>query len=474
MANSNSIPSLAAITASIPADINPYNYLADLIQEGTYPPVDNSVYTILQTFAVVYAFLILVCVSLLIIPISKGPKGRRKHLWVIRRRYLPNKATPLIIPNAGIVVTISQLLASLIFECYIVISYQSLKSPEFSQQGYRYVWLQICWLPGYIGFWFTAWNAMTTYICSPKRDLNSRESRWLNPTLLNCICVLFPVFVAIQSVVGAVFHGIICSQLTKSYKDLIYGLNAAAVQWPLNRNGDIKSLSVLLEIYQTSLNEFLNVLEVTAYVWAVIGAIAAMFYATTVLMLLKLTRPCLRSGPSHSKAQRVMRIEQKGSYFDPDHAQFSKERPLGSSRRTDPLRKGYYFLVGHFSLMLIGLVWDCVVGLLLATQTRKNIHDPSYRGMAVWITVIGAGFISAGMLFQSWRSFTDRDVIHNIHNVQVENFHRKPLDWKLASVDDLKLTQELGEIEETQLEVPTVRWATSPQSEESTAAGCAS
>lgn len=383
--------------------------IIDGLNAYQYPSVYPYVQRVLVASSAIYFFVLVLCMSILAIPLFRGVQARRKHLWFWRKQYLPGRTDiPYLIPNGGLAVVISQFFGCIIFEVYILLSYRALRSPEFSQSHYQYFWLTISYAPGYFGFWYSGFSALYICLFSPSRagsHYPNKQRHMPHPIIMNTICIGTPIFTAL----GAIGWGI-ASVVTAREKNMAY--DAVLEQLA---NGSDPTLG--LQRYAEAGNRFIGQFRWASFCWTVAAFVAVVFYCITIILFLRLLKGTVdvARGKTNllSQTERSCAVDEGGkSTVLVSSTALVVAPPLQNSRLAQNLRNGYRFLVWHCGLLTIVLIWYFVVGIFLTVKIEKIPDHEGWRSLSIWTVVSSSFLLSAALLLQSWRVLTDRDVTH--------------------------------------------------------------
>lgn len=385
------------------ASINSTSYPDDTAESiisrlNTYqhPPVYPYVRWVLIACSIFYLLIIILCMTILAIPMFGGPVARRRHLWLWRRHYVEHKGTYLI-PNGGLFLIICQLLGSIPLEIYILFSYQAIQSPVPSRSNYQNFWLAISYAPGYFGYWYSGFTALYVCLFSPSRPVVNQElvEHFLpHPIFLNTLCICVPIFVSL----GAVFWGIM-SVVSVHQKDNAYAAVLAQVKSGLDPT---TSLQEYAEAGLRCISRFRR----GAFYWSIAAFVAVIFYCFTGLLFLRFLKDTV--DVATGKTNLLNDVE---GIFDVDDNQDAFRSPSVSenSRMAESLLKGYRFLAWQFSFLILVLIWDLVVGVFMTMKFGEIVENEGWRSAAVWVVVSSSYLMSGALLLNSWRALTTRD-----------------------------------------------------------------
>ncbi|EGG03218.1 uncharacterized protein MELLADRAFT_78578 [Melampsora larici-populina 98AG31] len=245
-----------------------------------YPSVYPYVEWILIVCSIFYFLVIILCITILAVPFIRGPKARAKHSWLWRRHY-KGHTIAYFVPNGGAAVAIAQIFGCALFEVYILLTYQSLRSAKFARHHYQYPWLTISYSPGYFGFWYSAFGALYTCLFSPSRPDANRPSKISflpNPILMNTICIGTPIVTTLVSIAMAIESFVKTRQKNEAYDEVISRLYGGMDPSPE------------LARYSEAGNQFIVQFRWVSFVWTIAAALAIVFYCFTIALFLRLLK----------------------------------------------------------------------------------------------------------------------------------------------------------------------------------------
>ncbi|KAG0150447.1 hypothetical protein CROQUDRAFT_87950 [Cronartium quercuum f. sp. fusiforme G11] len=137
------VPSFQEVLHLIPPGINPYTVVMESIDKIVFPAIPKSTYVLLIVFGTGNLFTLFACLAVILVPFQRSRHFQKKHVWFFRAQYIDGRC-PLYVPNAGLVVAITQA-------------------------------YDVCWLPGYLGFYLTAISALYTWSVLRRFTLSTLE-----------------------------------------------------------------------------------------------------------------------------------------------------------------------------------------------------------------------------------------------------------------------------------------------------------
>lgn len=441
----STIPSYEYLLNRIPPEQNPYEVIMQLVDGWVFPVVPKFTYVLLVIFGASNIITIIACLAVVFIPLRRRGHARDKHVWWFRTHHVDSSVSPFYIPNAGLAVAITQALANFMFLIYTVLSYFSFKDRKVMRWSYIYVWYDVCWLPGYIGFYLTAVSALYAWLCSP---IQTHTRRTLcQPLILNTIFALIPILVTLSCFSFAILIVNRMNTFFAAYDQLEVCYRAASDAWeqqeansksssmPYHLLNSLLSPAEAFELMRSETDILIKILKYSSISWIVAGLFLASFYAIAVIAFVKVIRSSfkiVKSGrigtgelPTENdfeRSKRACKIKKKrfpvvGWWRNTESASHELcpvDLPL-QQPRTEPsqnqieLEKGYRYLVRHCTLMLIGLLFDVGVGFQLMLSADE-LSNPTYRCINALLCCLDVIVITPAMLFRTWRILTEKDV----------------------------------------------------------------
>ncbi|KAG0141725.1 hypothetical protein CROQUDRAFT_51288 [Cronartium quercuum f. sp. fusiforme G11] len=399
-----------------PPNTNPFQFVHDLIARVLLPRTPNCAAPALVFFGIVYGANILVCLAILIIPLHRGPTSRKKYQSPWQVHHIPESTTPYYIPNSGLCMAVFQLITCVISEIYVAMMYYSAKSQSFQRATYALVWVEIRWLPMYLGVWATAWASFAFCLCTSERTLY--RSLHLNPLVFNSLCFLFATALFTLAVYYTVRQ---LTLLTSSYAqhDIFFkNLHLAIDQWNRTRGKPLPE-PTLINLERTY-ESFVNSVRVsmahtrsTILFWTICAIPIFLVYAVSVWAFLTLVRGCtdVATGKisvlDHCKAVIEPGTKDQDISSDLD-VKCNNTDQITLSGMGNYLKRKYIYLATQSSCLSLCLCFHIAVGIFRLAAGDKVIYDGNVRAAVALLNFGGSCFIFLAMTIQCYHMVTDK------------------------------------------------------------------
>lgn len=372
------------------------------LHAAEYPSVYPYVQWVLILCSICYFLVIFLCITILTVPFFRGAKSRAKHYWLWRRHYMGHRVAYLV-PNGGIAVAIAQIFGCTLFEVYILLSYQVIRSPKFAHNHYQYAWLAISYAPGYFGFWYSAFGALYACLFSPSRpDLHehSKISHLPNPILMNTICIGTPILTAIGSVGWAIESFLRTREKNEAYEQVISRLSHG-----LDPTRELAR-------YAESGHKFILQFRWAAFFWSIGAALAVFFYCFTIFLFLRVLKGTVdvANGKKNLLQKYQSDPQEVRSDSPPAHRSISMiSLPLKAEnpRIAEKLGNGYRYLILYCGLLTMVLTCYFFVGVLITVNIGKTVTSETWRSLFGWLVVSSSLLMTSALVVQSLRVLRD-------------------------------------------------------------------
>ncbi|KAH9809434.1 hypothetical protein DFH28DRAFT_557066 [Melampsora americana] len=384
---------------NIPHGTNTFRASRELLERTRYPPVNPSTYQILIAFAAVHSCIMWVCGVVIVVPIAFSQIKRGKYLWIFRKAYAGKGQTPFHVPNSVLAVAFTQLISSLLCLVYSCLYYASFASPKVASRVYLYAWVQLMWLFGFYGYWITGWSGLCTILCSPITQIPRPLRKLVNrPNAVNAFHTLVPIFVSACTLVWILFLVLAYHREFVEYNRLKALLNAAAIQLDHRQRVNGSTMYTVAMRFLTANRKLTQIVRWNSYFWAMVGFFTLFPFILSGWSLIGLVR--------HSSFSVQKMMQPVEGVKTPD-----SEGLVHAEKISKELRRGYVYVTCHFSAMLLSMVYTIVICTLLGVKADKVVLDSRWRSLGSWLYLICGVIVAAAMLLQSWRIFTDLDII---------------------------------------------------------------
>ncbi|EGG07518.1 uncharacterized protein MELLADRAFT_116242 [Melampsora larici-populina 98AG31] len=410
-------PTFEDLLHRAPANENPFRFVNELIEQALHPSTPTCAAPALVFFGIVYGANILVCLAILIIPLHRGPASKKKYQTPWKSYYIVGSNVPYYIPNSGLFMAILQLFTCVISEIYVAMLYYSAKSPRFQRATFALVWVEIRWLPMYLGIWSTAWASFAFCLCSARSTLH----RFLHfkPLVFNSFCFSFAILVFLLSIYWTVLQLSFLKAAYYQYDIFFKQIHSAIIQWDHNGGIDLPSselnqLTESYDMYVRSSKATLKHTRSTYLFWTATAIPILTFYAISVWALLSLVLGCAKVASGQISV--LEHFQSDISQTDTESLRTSTDFVIKPQERKESLngingkylRRKYINLVAQSSCLFFGLFFDTTVGIYrLATGNQSILHQKT----RVIMTLLGFGgslFIFLAMTIQCYYMITEK------------------------------------------------------------------
>lgn len=387
------------LALNIPPGTNIFRASQRLLETTRYPPVPPSTYQILIAFAVVHSCIVWVCGVVIVVPIAFSKVKRGKYMWIFRKVYAGQGQTPFHVPNSVLAVAFTQLISSILCLVYTCLYYVSFASPKVASRVYLYAWVQLMWLFGFYGCWITGWSGLCTILCSPVTQIPRPLRKLVNrPDAVNAFHILVPISVSACTLVWIVFLVLAYHRESEQYNHLSDLLNAAAIKLDNREPVDHTSMYFVTLRFLTSDHQLTAMVRWNSYFWAMIGFLTLFPFTLSGWSLIGLLRH------SSSSVRQMMKPVEGLNMPDSEGLCYAE-------KIAKELKRGYVYVTCHFWVMLSSMVYSIVICTLLGAKADKVVFEPRWRSLGSWLYLVCGVIVAGAMLLQSWRIFTDLDII---------------------------------------------------------------
>lgn len=397
------------LTFAFPAGVNPYHYAANLLEERRYPTVHKSTFDLLKAFGVTHMCIVCVCCLVIAVPIMLSHAKRLKYLWTFKTAQAGNAQKSFYVPNSVLAVAVTQLVSSGLCVLYAYLDYISFQSSEVANRVYLYAWVQVMWLFGFYGYWITGWAGLCTILCSPLSQI-PRPLRPLvtRPQVVNLLGIIFPVAVSVGTIAWVFVLILAYHHESETFTQLRALILWAGDELEAGKQPDLKSLVKVGMVFHNANSELTQRIRWNSFFWALIGICTLFLFVLSGWSLITL----LRHGATKLEAMK------------PNNAHLELSG-VTQALRSDPkqisqvLKRGYAYVVCHFMIVMTSMAYKIVFCLLIGVHANSVVMDSRWRSLASWLYLLCGVIVAPAMLLQTWRIFTDLDII--IPESQVED-----------------------------------------------------
>ncbi|KAA1116104.1 hypothetical protein PGTUg99_035025 [Puccinia graminis f. sp. tritici] len=224
-------------SAATPAGFNPFAYQVDHINSHFFSQFSGFTKGLLIFLFICHLVIAIFCSIILVLPYFQGTK---RSQWIFRKLYIKTHPganvykTPLFWINAGVLMTISQLISSVATQAYIIIWFKIANAgkPTHTLTEPTLGLMFMCEM-------LTYWGLMHCFVVAIYYDhetqvenIAKEDKRWTpSPTFINVLFLGFPMVIVIATVtlfsIMSVFH----AQLVNLIEELLNALRQGSSDW---------------------------------------------------------------------------------------------------------------------------------------------------------------------------------------------------------------------------------------------------
>ncbi|EGG07296.1 uncharacterized protein MELLADRAFT_105800 [Melampsora larici-populina 98AG31] len=279
------------------------------------------------------------------------------------------------------------------------------------------------------------------------------------PKLVNIFCVLVPAIITIGTLVWTVIITVAYYQEAWTYVELFDKMTIASNQWD---SGDVANIDYpgifksAVELVDANLR-LIEKVRWNSFWWALVSLFTLFFCSVSGWALVQL----LRYSTSIVKKLHMNRTHVKDLGY-------SNYVWTEASEISLALRKGYIYLLSHGVVMIASMSYKTVICILIGSKADLVIATSHWRALGSWLYLVSGVIVVGALLLQSWRIFTDLDII--IPQTQMDAQKSDHIDGNISSptVDSIsmnKFTADNDEVVELKqhLQIPNSKSASRQQ-----------
>ncbi|KAG0144739.1 hypothetical protein CROQUDRAFT_608892 [Cronartium quercuum f. sp. fusiforme G11] len=406
---------LKRVATRLSKDIsNPYDAYAVYFRNKRNPNVSPAIFGVMISFTIVNLATILLCIFSIVLPILTNAKRRKKYLWIVKTTYLQSTTRPCWVPNSVLAVSLAQVSSTFACVVYTLVDYIGLRT-GYTPELFLSLWIQLVWLFEFYAAWVSCWSAFCTFLSSPAHmvSISARTRRFFNPRLLNYIFVIFPIIVTILTLAWVLELHPAAGAEKEEYNNFMQYLDIVQRRWttkdtvnPLNSPTFVHMALRKIHTYRT----LVKIRSGNFYSWAIVMTLTFFFHCTAAILLIKLLRACSTSlkEVDFSKTKVARYIEDNDAY---DSKSTSDATSLSGTSIEACMNRGHRYILAHSILVNLASFYTSSMCYTLGVNAGRVINSPQWRSLASWLYLVSGAIVTLSMLLQSWRIFTDLDVI---------------------------------------------------------------
>ncbi|WAR61363.1 hypothetical protein PtB15_12B48 [Puccinia triticina] len=413
----------------LPAGADPFAHISHLTARRFTPRLPQSAIILLAVFLV---FHILIAAFNLVILIFPYVGKAKRQLWTFKKLYIYDRSgeklysTPLYLVNAGVLMSVSQLLSSATTQVYILMHIRMNLSEHYSLRCQFIPVLGLVFIFDTYSYWSMAHCFLALYYSNKNFAVKPKRLSWLrSPRSINIFFLIFPIFVTVATIIVITRMSMVYHDLQVQTTSLRATLAQGSLLWkqlelPGHSTEEIASLSSQLTTVQSGLGSLLeqtgtlvsNLLEG----FNSIRSIMLFFIlATSLVFVLSFWKLAQKY---KSRDNPPTELISKGDLSDSWHAQ-SNSQHISVRSHVSPtsltlfqtLQSDPQFLrltIRAFATSL-GMLVALVFWVLAIFKSIDMMMDPFWHGVATWLPTVSGTWTAIPVAWQSWRLYLDQN-----------------------------------------------------------------
>ncbi|PLW41507.1 hypothetical protein PCANC_13102 [Puccinia coronata f. sp. avenae] len=412
--------------SQLPEGTNPFRYITHEIGSNFFPEFSRFTTALLIIFFIFHLLIAIFCLAILILPYFRRTKRSR---WFYRKLHFRDQSgnnvyrAPLFWVNAGLLMTISQLVVSVASQSFIVINLRWKMSVDYAIHNPMVPSLGLM----IVGEMFTYWALMHCFVVAiyydqrPHENASNGVARWtVSPTLINLIFVAFPLGVVVTIV-------LICAFLTlddhKFDLEVIKGLtilgNGASTWDKLSvstTTADEKTqlMLLLLEVVSEAkvINQNGNIrLDIFIKLFHIVFCVVLALHCITFLVFLGVFGMVVRK--FHQKRSHSTLAMSNFNIFrrwfkSKDSQTTSKNQLLSKNEKMiSASNRQFLHLLVRTLCIISAMITSTIVFSIGVIKTDDILRTPKWRGIMVWLVTVAGSWSSIPIAWQCWRIYQD-------------------------------------------------------------------
>ncbi|KAA1089720.1 hypothetical protein PGT21_028107 [Puccinia graminis f. sp. tritici] len=412
----------------LPADVDPFAYISQLTTRRFTPRLPQSAIVLVAVFLVFHVLLAAFNLIILVLPYVGNA---RRTPWFSQKLYIYSRSgeklyrTPLYLVNSGVLMSISQLLASVTTQAYIWMQIKMNLSEHFSLRCQFFPALGLMFIFNSYSYWSMTHCFLALYYSNKTFAVKSRRLGWLrSPLSINLFFLIFPISLTVATIVVVTRMSMVYHELQVQTRTLRATLNQGSQVWkqlqlPIHSAYEKESLSSQLTQTQAELESLLQqtgtlVPKLSNRFNSVRSIMLFFIPATSLVFVLsywKLTEKYKQQGSGSSNP--TLQSDLSDSWKSQGNCKHLSVRSCGSrasktfleTLRSDPQ---FFRLTMRAFATLLGMLTGMVFWLLAIFKLNEMMIDPYWHGVATWLPTVSGSWTAIPVAWQSWRIYLDQ------------------------------------------------------------------
>ncbi|OAV91003.1 hypothetical protein PTTG_12396 [Puccinia triticina 1-1 BBBD Race 1] len=445
----------------IPAGVNPFALQVAQFTSQLFSEFSGFTKGLLIFLFICHLVVAVFCSVILVLPYVHGIK---RSQWIFRRLYIKNRPgqsaqlykAPLFWLNAGVVMTMSQLLGSVATLAYIIDWFKiasTVGRPSATLTEPAIGLMFMCEM-------LTYWSLMHCFVVTiyydhetQAEDIAQEFRKWTpSPTFINVLFLGFPMVIIIATVsvfgVMSVFHAELVHQAT----DMLEILKEGASVWDQLK---VPTTSVS-EKYQlvTQLTEVVSGAKSTgdqiqqrvtrsvkfirillSIILALISVTFVCFIGVSSIVVMKFHQQQVRSRRESCKPNPFRQ------WFRPkDWPSASEEQNSSNTRKL--VNRQFFHLLIRAVFIIVSMITSMTLFGLWVTRTGDFISSPYWRGVTSWVSTLACTWSSIPI---AWQCYCHRDTCRKPGGYPDPRKKRKQTKWAIHKSNTTQICEILHE-----------------------------
>ncbi|KAI8447569.1 hypothetical protein BY996DRAFT_6420863 [Phakopsora pachyrhizi] len=373
-------------------------------------------------------------------------------------RILPN---PLILINSGVVVAVCQLISSVLYEIFLILTLSSFQWQDSTTQTPFRAWLSektqrtaiikfigMIFLRGaalvlfeFYAFWAIAWTSIYTRLYT-EDSYFKKVQRWpykiFQPLTMNFFFISISILATVLAPIhiyylakGFVDNGDHYAAALNSFDSgsIVWEMFNSSINannsniWDVNVNALQRLSGALSNSSEKSFTlivasiDLINKERVITYFWLFFIFAALLLYAIGTQKLL-----CSINSELSGKKVEIKVVSNRG-----DTSSSFTNHSVRKLEDQVALRKSRYYLTCYSTLFIIAGLFDMAMRIFQIAKAQEISGQRRWSIIRGWLVLFNGAFIAIAVTFQCWRTFVDFDIIIPINGPNASREEQEPL-----------------------------------------------
>ncbi|WAR61364.1 hypothetical protein PtB15_12B49 [Puccinia triticina] len=400
-----------------PAGADPFADISHLAAHRFTARLPQSAIILLAVFLVFHILIAAFNLAILIFPYV----GRAKRqLWTYKKLYIYDRSgeklysTPLYLVNAGVLMSVSQLLSSVTTQVYILMHIRMNLSEHYALRCQFIPVLGLVFIFDTYSYWSMAHCFLALYYSNKNFAVKPKRLSWLrSPRSINIFFLIFPIFVTVATIIVITRMSMVYHDLQVQTTSLRATLAQGTLIWkqlelPGHSAEEIASLSSQLTTVQSRLGSLLVPTGTLAL------KLLDRFNSIRSVMLFFIPATSLYKSRGDPPTDLISKADLSDSWHAQSNSQHISVRShvsptsltLFQTLQSDPQ---FLRLTIRAFATLLGMLVALVFWVLAIFKSNDMMIDPFWHGLATWLPAVSGTWTAIPLAWQSWRLYLDQN-----------------------------------------------------------------